>query len=90
MIMVTPEKNSIFEQAFFLVKPGVYEVDIEENEMVAEANRIISESLLFRKNSRDSEKTSRDRKSLAFFSSGLILGFALCLFCLFVFCKLGI
>ncbi len=73
MIMVKTDKSSIFEAAYFLLRTDVSEPRASGNEMLSEANRIISENASQR-NRRKDERRTRLRNGLPFFVCGSITG----------------
>ena len=63
-------ESSVFEGAYFIIKPGVEKVnDTEEPDFIKEANRIIEESVGQIKN----KKSIRGLKEGIIFASGFLL-----------------
>lgn len=73
MIVVKTDKSSIFETAYFLLRTDVSEPRVSGNEMLTEANRIISENSSYRKRHKD-ERRTRLKNGLPFFIFGSLAG----------------
>ncbi len=73
IIMVKGDKNSIFECVYFLLRNDISDKTKSENDMLREANRIISQSASDKKRKK-AERRKRIRRGLALFLIGLILG----------------
>ncbi len=72
--------SRLFEEAFFVLREECGEVG--EDDMLAEADRILQENLITGRDARGEKKRERGRVVLAFFT-GLFLS-AVCFFCLWV------
>lgn len=75
IIVVKGEKNSVFESVYFLLRNDLSEKTRSENDMLREANRIISENYSERK-AKKAERRKRIRRGLALFLIGILLGAA--------------
>ena len=73
MIMVKTDKSSIFETAYFLLRTDIYEPRPNENDMIKEANRIISENYSHKKRKRD-ERKRKLRNGIPYFIFGILSG----------------
>ncbi len=76
MIWVKTPQSSLYESAYFVLRPAHPDHLPEDGEMVREANRLIFES------AKDSRRRSRPRQNLRSFLSGALFG--LLLSCFFV------
>lgn len=72
MIIIKTEKSSIFEAAYFLVRPDAAP-RASRDEMVSEANRIISDSNFSAKR-RSEERKKKIKNGIPFFLWGGALG----------------
>ncbi len=89
VIVVKGEEKSVFECAYFVLKNSPEHLNCKEEDMIAEANRIIeaNESRKEIKNSENNKKSDKenDRKKIIIpFSIGAALGSAVWLIFLFL------
>jgi len=73
IIVIKGDKNSVFENVYFLLKNDIFESPRSEKDIMREANRIISENYSDKKRKKY-EKRKKARRGLAIFLLGLLLG----------------
>ncbi len=89
MIVLQPEKNSVFETAFFVLRSDLEKSRFDGEAMLLEANRMISENKPSGKRKKHAKK-ERIRSGFPFFFAGFLFGGFFLLFVLAVSSLLGI
>ena len=69
VIMIRPRSSNLFDCAYFIMKDSLRPSRCDKNEMIKEANRIISDSGILKKN-----KRKKTVSRLIMFILGLTLG----------------
>lgn len=85
MIMLRPDKSSIFEVVYFMLRSDVSKPS--ENDILREANKIVEENISHKKRRRE-ERKNKLRSGIPFFIFGSLSGIiSTALVCLFLYIK---